>query len=80
MLLSKVLIMNSKLWVLDFNFCQGITVLLKVSMSFLMKSDNINQKPWVLAPILSRTVGDSTHTNKGPAKFCLESGKMSQKS
>ena len=34
-----ILTFNFKPWMLNFNFCQGITLLLNVSISFFMKID-----------------------------------------
>ena len=51
------LVNNFNFWVLDFNLCQGISTLLIVSISFLMKLDEfVTNSP--------KTMGASTHTFK----------------
>ena len=48
---GRGLVGNFKLWVLDLNFCHGIT---NENWCFFNK---VHQKPWMLAPTLSKTVG-----------------------
>ena len=42
---GKVLVRNFKLWVLDFNFCLGTTILLVVFMFFMRTNEFVTNSP-----------------------------------